>query len=404
VINNSTTYSVSELTQLIKQSLENQFPSVWVSGEISNFIHHRSGHMYFTLKDQKSEIKAVIFKGNNLYLPFRPENGMQVLLQGRLAVYEQRGYYQIIGTRMEPAGTGTLYLAFEALKKKLSAEGLFADEIKQQMPPYPRKIGIITSPTGAAIRDITQILQRRAPYVQLILRPAIVQGTAAASDIADAVQDFSAYSDVDLIIVGRGGGSLEDLWPFNEELVARAVADCKIPVIAAVGHETDTTIIDLVADLRASTPSAAAELAAPALTEIAGNLDYYQERIIRSMDRSVERYQQNLDHLTARYGFRQPRQLLDHWQERFERLERELVRTPLLKLQLWQEQVNTYSQRLTALNPGAILIRGYALATRKSDNRIIRNPDDLAIDEEFSLQLAAGAISARKTVGAEAKK
>ncbi len=360
--------------------------------------------MYFTLKDQKSEIKAVIFKGNNLYLPFRPENGMQVLLQGRLAVYEQRGYYQIIGTRMEPAGTGTLYLAFEALKKKLSAEGLFADEIKQQMPPYPRKIGIITSPTGAAIRDITQILQRRAPYVQLILRPAIVQGTAAASDIADAVQDFSAYSDVDLIIVGRGGGSLEDLWPFNEELVARAVADCKIPVIAAVGHETDTTIIDLVADLRASTPSAAAELAAPALTEIAGNLDYYQERIIRSMDRSVERYQQNLDHLTARYGFRQPRQLLDHWQERFERLERELVRTPLLKLQLWQEQVNTYSQRLTALNPGAILIRGYALATRKSDNRIIRNPDDLAIDEEFSLQLAAGAISARKTVGAEAKK
>lgn len=395
--NSKVTYSVGELTQLIKESLEGQFPSVWVSGEISNFIHHRSGHMYFTLKDKQAEIKAVMFKGNNQYLHFRPENGMQVLIQGRISVYEQRGYYQIVATRLEPAGIGTLYLAFEALKKQLAAEGLFTPEVKQKLPPYPKRIGVITSATGAAFRDIIKVLQRRAPHVQIILRPTLVQGDTAADDIVQALLEFTAYGHVDVLIVGRGGGSLEDLWPFNEEAVARALFACPIPIISAVGHETDTTIADLVADLRAPTPSAAAELVAPSQNELLGNLAYFRETLTMLVSREIEKRQQQLDNLIDRYGFRQPLELLDLTEERLERLMKDLFKSTQIRWALWKSQLASIEQRLQTLNPNAILARGYALAVRASDGRIIRKPQDIQLGQSFNLHLAEGKIQAQKT-------
>jgi len=246
--------SVSDLNKQIKGILENSISRFWVSGEISNFIHHSSGHMYFTLKDEKSEIRCVMFKGPNQLLHFKPENGMQILLEGEISVYEPRGQYQILVKKMEPAGIGTLYLAFEALKKQLSIEGLFDLDKKKKLPTYPQNIGIITSKTGAAVQDIFQVLHRRSPHVNIILRSTQVQGDKAANDIVEAINDMVSYNKLDVIIIGRGGGSLEDLWPFNEEPVARAIFSCPIPIISAVGHETDLSISDLVADMRAPTP------------------------------------------------------------------------------------------------------------------------------------------------------
>jgi len=298
---------------------------------------------------------------------------------------------------LEPAGIGTLYLAFEALKKQLAAEGLFATDVKQKLPPYPRRIGVITSATGAAFRDIVKVLQRRAPQVQIILRPTLVQGDIAADDIVQALLEFTAYDQVDVLIVGRGGGSLEDLWPFNEETVARALFACPIPIISAVGHETDTTIADLVADLRVPTPSAAAELVAPSQNELLGNLEYFRETFTMLVSREIEKRQQQLDNLTDRYGFRQPLELLDLTAERLDRLLKDLFKSTQNRSALWQSQLAGIEQRLQTLNPNAILARGYALAVRASDGQIIRKPQDIQLGQSFNLHLAEGKIQAQKT-------
>ncbi|MEE9572673.1 MAG: exodeoxyribonuclease VII large subunit, partial [Candidatus Neomarinimicrobiota bacterium] len=260
MIDSKHTITISELTAQIKNILESKFDSIWVSGEISNFKHHYSGHMYFTLKDDSTEIKAVMFKGFNQYLRIKPEDGMQVLANGRLSVYEQRGQYQLILTKLEPSGIGTLYLAFEALKKQLAKESLFDIDRKKELPKYPDTIGVITSQSGAAVQDIFRVMERRAPFVDVILRATKVQGEGAALDIVRAIEEFNEYKKINVIIMGRGGGSLEDLWPFNEEVVARAISASRIPIISAVGHETDYSISDMVADKYASTPSAAAEI------------------------------------------------------------------------------------------------------------------------------------------------
>ena len=307
--------SVSDLNHQIKELLEGSFPQLWVEGEISNFIYHSSGHMYFTLKDDESEIRAVMFKGNNQFLHFKPENGMRVFLNGRVSVYEPRGQYQLIAQRMEPAGLGTLFLAFEALKKQLSSEGLFDDDAKKPLPGIPKKIGIITSKTGAAIKDMMQVLERRAPYVELILRPTLVQGDDAAEDIVDAIREVSSDSSIDLIILGRGGGSLEDLWPFNEEKVARAIFDCTTPIISAVGHETDVTISDMVADLRAPTPSAAAELTAPSISELLSRVDGLNERLSGKLMRIMETQWQKMDHLQDRFTLQRPDAIIQRLHE-----------------------------------------------------------------------------------------
>jgi len=256
-------YTVSELTREIKQVLETGFPCLWVEGEISNFKRHSSGHLYFTLKDENSQIRCAMWRYRANDLIFRPEDGMKVLVQGNLQVYEPGGYYQIIVQQVQPAGVGELQLAFEQLKKKLYAEGLFDEAHKKPIPIFPERIGVITSPTGAAIRDIISVITRRFPIAQIILAPVRVQGPGAKEEIVQAIQDFNEFGEVDVLIVGRGGGSLEDLWAFNEEVVARAIFTSKIPIISAVGHEIDFSISDFVADRRAPTPSAAAEMAVP---------------------------------------------------------------------------------------------------------------------------------------------
>lgn len=254
----SQTLSVTDATRMIKTLLETTLPMMWIEGEISNFTHHSSGHMYFSLKDPTSQISCVMWKGRNRSMHFRPQDGMKVLVNGRVTVYERRGNYQLDVWQMLPGGVGALQQAFEQLKIRLSEEGLFDEKYKRPLPKYPRRIGIVTSPTGAAIRDLHSVLSRRWPSAELILRPALVQGTGAAEDIARAIEEFNEYGEVDVLIVGRGGGSLEDLWAFNEEVVARAIFHSKLPIISAVGHEIDFTIADFVADLRAATPSAAA--------------------------------------------------------------------------------------------------------------------------------------------------
>lgn len=395
MIENNTAITVGELTRQIKEILEGSFSQLWVEGEISNYIHHSSGHMYFTLKDDEAEIRCAMFKGNNQYLRFKPENGMKVLLSGRISVYAPRGQYQLISTRLEPAGLGTLFLAFEALKKRLSAEGLFDDEFKKPLPKIPETIGLITSKTGAAVKDIINVLGRRAPYVKLILQPTLVQGDEAAADIVNAIQEMDTSCEPDLIIFGRGGGSLEDLWPFNEEKVARAIFDCQTPTISAVGHETDTTIADLVADLRAPTPSAAAELAAPSIDELMQSLQTVDEKMRALLVRKLEYYWQKMDHIQDRFALQRPDAFINRMTDLNTHLISALKQSILMKLQSRFGQLETLLAELTVLNPKSILDRGYAIATADS-GKIIHSPNELKTGELFRLQLAKGIISARK--------
>ena len=395
MISNKNFLSVGELTRQIKEILEGSFFQLWVEGEISNFIHHSSGHMYFTLKDNEAEIRCVMFKGNNQYLHFKPENGMKILLNGRISVYAPRGQYQLVATRLEPAGLGTLFLAFEALKKELSAAGLFSDEFKKQLPKIPQTIGLITSKTGAAVQDMINVLGRRAPYVNLILRPTLVQGDTAAADIVNAIQEMDTSGELDLIIIGRGGGSLEDLWPFNEEKVACAIFNCQTPTISAVGHETDITIADLVADLRAPTPSAAAELAAPSIEELTQALIAIDEKIAILLEHKLEYYWQKMDHIQDRFSLQRPDTLIKGMNNFNTHLSVMIKQSILMKLQLQFGQLEKLQAELSVLNPKSILDRGYAIATTES-GQIIHSPDELKMGEMFNLQLAKGILAARK--------
>ena len=328
--------------------------------------------MYFTLKDEKAELKAVMFRRDNRLLRFAVEAGMKVLAQGNITVYETRGIYQIVVRQMEPAGLGTLYLAFEALKRKLADEGLFDEERKRPIPRFPSRIGIITSATGAAIQDIKNVLGRRAPHIELFLRPTLVQGADAANDIVAALADFEEFSGVDVVIVGRGGGSLEDLWPFNEEKVARAISDFSIPIVSAVGHDTDFTIVDLAADLRAPTPSAAAEIVSPARNELLAYLGDMDRRFHASVSGRVEMAIQRLDGLTARYGFQQPLMLVEQKRQRVE--------------ELWE--------RVMASSPQSILDRGYSVAYKLPERQIVNRVGSLNLGDEFILLMSDGELTA----------
>ena len=274
------TLTVSQVNTYLKGLIEDDvlMSSVWVKGEISNFKHHSSGHMYMTLKDSGGTLKAVMFKGNTFRLKFMPEDGMMVLAHGRISVYEQGGQYQLYIDALEPDGVGALYIAYEQLKKRLETEGYFDESHKKEIPLLPKKVAVITSPTGAAVRDIINVMSRRCPICDICVYPVLVQGEGAAEDIAKAIEMVNANGDCDTIIAGRGGGSIEDLWAFNEEVVARAIYNSSVPVISAVGHETDFTIADFVSDLRAPTPSAAAELATPSVVDIKGYIAGAQRR------------------------------------------------------------------------------------------------------------------------------
>jgi len=388
--------TVSDLTSQIKNILEGEFENIWVSGEISNFNHHYSGHMYFTLKDENAELKAVMFKYVNQYLRFKPEDGMQVLVGGTISVYEKHGNYQIKVKQMEPSGIGTLYLALEALKKQLAEEGLFDEDKKSALPKYPKTIGVITSKSSAAVQDIFQVLERRSPFVEIFLRPTKVQGDGAAEDIVDAINEFNNFKEVDVIIMGRGGGSLEDLWSFNEEIVARAISESTIPIISAVGHETDFSISDMVADYHAPTPSAAAEIVSPSINELNDYLYGFNGRMESVISNLLERNWQKLDDIFNRHSKQKPENLVNLQRNELERISKRLSDSIINNQKLNELKLKPLLEKLAALNPKAILKRGYSVAFQLPSRNIIRTARDVKIDQEFEILTSKGSFSAKK--------
>lgn len=314
--------TVTALTKYLKRKLEmdRHLTNVWMKGEISNFNHHSRGHMYLTLKDEGARIQSVMFAGNNRSLAFQPENGMNVLVKGQVSIFERYGQYQLYIREMEPDGLGSLFAAFEQLKKKLDKAGYFSPVHKKQIPIYPNHIGVVTSPTGAAIRDIITTLKRRYPYTKVTIFPVTVQGEQAAPSIVSGIQKAHERRDIDVLIVGRGGGSLEDLWAFNEEEVAKAIFNAKIPIISAVGHETDTTISDFVADLRAPTPTSAAELAVPNFLDVQHQIDQYSNRIQRVLMGTIQQKEQQIRQFDQSYLFRYPDQLTRQKEQHLDQL------------------------------------------------------------------------------------
>ena len=383
-------YSVSDINRIIKLLIEENIPSVWIEGEISNYKPHYSGHIYFTLKDSNAQISAVMWKSRTVNLAFEPEDGMLVQAFGSVRLYEKSGRYQIDIVRMQPAGIGNLQLAFEKLKRKLDAEGLFDPSIKKPIPNFPENIGIITSETGAAIQDIVNIIKRRAPHVQLILRSAKVQGAGAAEDIAQAIEEFNQYDKVELIIAGRGGGSYEDLWAFNEEIVARAIHASKIPIISAVGHEIDYSISDFVADLRAPTPSAAAELAVPDTRELRENILSSQRRMHDIVQIKIKMTRERINYINTSYSFKKPIDLLRQYALQVDELASKLNRSVIQLIKQNKEFCDQLYIRLSNLDPKKVLERGYCISF--IGQKIIKTINDVNVNTEMRTKLATGNI------------
>jgi exodeoxyribonuclease VII large subunit len=384
--------TVSRLAALLKEVVEENFAQVLVEGEISNFSVPASGHFYFSLKDESAQLRAVMFRTQARLLPFRPENGMQVILSGRVSLYPQRGEVQLIAEKLEPRGIGSLQVAFEQLKNKLAGEGLFAEARKRPLPTFPRTVGVVTSATGAAIHDIVNVLRRRGAGLRVVLRPVRVQGDGAAAEIAEAIADHNRLKAADVLIVGRGGGSLEDLWAFNEEVVARAIHASAIPVISAVGHEVDFTIADFVADLRAPTPSAAAELVARSRLELEGHLDHLSQRLAGQMQGRLALLDERLRGFTRR--LRSPRQQLLLWQQRHADLVRRLDRSMARRQQETEGRLATLAGRLDLLSPLRTLERGYAIAFAEKTGKAVLDAGTLARGDRLRLRFARGRASA----------
>lgn len=357
-------FSVGQINRYIKNLLENDFilNSLLVQGEISNFKAHSSGHWYFTLKDAQGAISCVIFRQDAAQIPFEPENGMQVILYGHVSLYEKTGQYQLYGEFLQPVGMGALQIAFEQMKEKLAAEGLFDPDFKRELPEHVDTIAVITSPTGAAVRDIIQIAKRRDPRVKIAVFPTLVQGEFAAEDIVKSLKLANDWGKADVIILGRGGGSMEDLWAFNEEIVARAIFASELPVISAVGHETDFTIADFVSDMRAPTPSAAAELATVHLDSIKTDVEGLTARLTRDVQAILTASKRRLDFLKERPVLKRPLERIQRTQIYLEEKERLLLRETLRKLEKENMRLATAGARLEAVSPFSIMQRGYAMA------------------------------------------
>ena len=383
-------YTVSELTKFVRVTLEDALPSIWVEGEISNFVLHSSGHMYFSMKDAGAVLKCAMFKRSNLGLKFKPKDGMKVLCYGRLSVYEARGDYQLIAEQIEPKGVGALELAFQQLKEKLLKEGLFDEAHKIPVPELATRIGIVTSPTGAAIRDILNIVRRRFSNIEVIINPVKVQGEGAKDEIAAAIRQFNKLGGVDVIIVTRGGGSLEDLWAFNEEVVARAIYDSKLPVISAVGHEIDFTIADFVADLRAPTPSAAAELVIPRKEDLVNRINNSLVRLKNSLSGTVETLSERFESLKASYVLRQPLNIVMQYQQEIDDLKKDLgIRVDHI-VKMRGENFNFLGGKLGALNPLAILNRGYSVTVKLPGETILKDTASLSKGDTVETRLGEG--------------
>ncbi|MBI3189620.1 MAG: exodeoxyribonuclease VII large subunit [Ignavibacteriales bacterium] len=380
--------SVGELTRRIKSVLETDFSNVAISGEISNFKRHSSGHLYFTLKDENAQISAVLWRGRAANLFFSPQDGMKVVARGSITVYEPRGNYQIDCISLQPLGIGELQLAFERLKQKLATEGLFEQENKKPLPQFPERIGIVTSPTGAALQDMLNIISRRFPSVEVILYPVKVQGTGAAEEIATAIKDFNKFGDIDVLIIGRGGGSLEDLWAFNEEVVARAIFASKIPVVSAVGHEIDFTIADFVADLRAPTPSAAAELVVPNKIDVVESLHNYYYTLEQILSDTIQSHRETIESLLKSYSFNRPFDLLRQYSQRSDELKNILERTISHRFTFVKQHLDSLQHRLASVDPQQVLKRGYAMVYR--DGKVVSSAVALSANEEVEMQFHDG--------------
>lgn len=430
-------FSVGDINRYIKHLLEEdyQLQDIWVRGEISNFTHHSRGHMYFTLKDVDGVLKSVMFAGSNRYLKFIPKNGTKVIVRGNLAVYEQGGQYQLIVREMQPDGIGSLYLAYEQLRSKLQEEGLFKPEVKKPLPIYPKVIGVITSPTGAAIRDIVTTIRRRYPVVRIILLPVLVQGEKAPEAISQAIDMMNRSDFIDVMIVGRGGGSIEELWAFNSEMVARSIYASKIPVISAVGHETDYTIADFVADIRAATPTAAAELAVPHVLELRQKVDWLEgklrnqligqlaqigerwrrahksllarhpqkqvESANQTLDRTVSRLQASVyrflkDHrlksqsFEQRLQFQNPRKQLQTLREQHSRAQIQLIKVGKTTTERHRNQWLYAITKLDGLSPLKIMGRGYSIIYK--EDQLVKSVSQLDPGDGVKVELIDGTI------------
>ncbi|MCR4427102.1 MAG: exodeoxyribonuclease VII large subunit [Firmicutes bacterium] len=362
--------TVSDVTARVAEAVRahHGLSGVWVVGEISNFTHHTSGHMYFTLKDDFSRLRAVMFRGQNTRLRFMPANGMSVFAHGSVEVYERGGEYQLYTDTLEPLGMGALYLAFQELRARLEAEGLFDAELKRPLPTFPSRIAVVTSPTGAAIRDIITVARRRFPGINILVVPALVQGEGAPDSIARGIELASRVEDVDCLIVGRGGGSAEELWVFNDEKVARAIRASRVPVVSAVGHETDFTIADFAADVRAPTPSAAAEMVVPDVAALTRRVENARARLVRAGALAVDHRRQAVDENARWLG--------------------QKIQT---RLQMSREKLARLAGVLAALDPESVLARGYAIC-RAADGRAIRSADEAAPGEQVSVELSRGSL------------
>ncbi|MBO5433706.1 MAG: exodeoxyribonuclease VII large subunit, partial [Clostridia bacterium] len=365
---------------------------LFVTGEISNYKPHYSGHMYMTIKDETASIKAVMFAGNASRLKFKPENGMKVIIFGTVSLFQRDGSYQLYINDMQPDGIGALNIAFEQLKKKLEAEGLFSKDHKKPIPKFPQKVGVVTSATGAAVQDIFNVLKRRYPVAEVVLRPCQVQGDGAANDIANAIKEFNKVKGADVLIVGRGGGSIEDLWAFNEEAVARAVFDSEIPVISAVGHETDVTICDFVADLRAPTPSAAAECAVPDCFELKANLLSYKQRLNTLSKNILESERKRVLAIEKSGALKNPLLKINDSKKDILYLNEKLVNLTSSVIEANRSKVNALCGKLDALSPLGVIARGYSVT--KSKEKIIKSIKDVKIDDEITVNLSDGMITA----------
>jgi exodeoxyribonuclease VII large subunit len=394
-MNDALIYSVSDITHVVKMLIEENIPAIWVEGEISNFKAHYSGHLYFTLKDENAQLSAVMWKSRTSNLSFTLEDGMLVQAYGNITLYEKSGRYQIDIIEMQPAGRGRLQAEFERLKHKLEAEGLFDVSHKKSIPRYPNSIGIVTSETGAALQDILNILKRRAPQVNIILRPVKVQGEGAAREIAEGVRELNIYKNLDLIIVGRGGGSLEDLWAFNEEIVARAIYNSEIPVITAVGHEIDFTISDFVSDLRAPTPSAAAELAVPDRKELIENLLNLSKQLEVTYKNRINSLKEKIQSLAKSYGMRRPVDILHQYALQIDNLTGKLEKNFIDYMNQGRQKCEHLKMRLDNLNPKNVLRRGYSLTYY--DGALVKSAEKLVKDAEIVTEFYKGAVNSKVT-------
>lgn len=409
--------TVSQINAYInkKMKFDVNLKNIYVKGEISNYKTYSSGHSYFTLKDKKSQISGVMFKGNKHSLKFEPKDGMEVIIKGKIEVYEKDGKYQLYATRITEDGIGELHIAFEQLKKKLKKEELFDDVHKKQIPAFPRKIGVVTASTGAAIKDIITTIKRRYPYCEILVFSTLVQGDQAAPQIIRQIRHAQEY-DLDTLIVGRGGGSIEDLWPFNEESVAREIYACKIPIISAVGHEIDYTISDFVADLRAPTPTAAAELAVPELKEIKNTIKQIDEKLIKTMENRIAHNKNRLDYIAKKQIFKNPESIyeikemhLDNLINKIEFTSKNIITKNKNQLQqlknsfilknpneIIKRKKESYYRnidKLEVLNPLLTLKRGYSIAEK--DGEIISSVDDVKVGDEVKIKLDDGTINTK---------